>query len=50
MNFTVVNDATYYRSHTPKHQLSVPYKFELRFLLTSKCTSHAYIVYHPLWI
>lgn len=28
----------------PTHQLSVPYLFEFRLLLTLKCTSHAYIV------
>ncbi|MFQ6631402.1 hypothetical protein Gotur_009736 [Gossypium turneri] len=34
----------------PTHQLSVPYLFKLRLLLTSKCTSHTYIVCHPLRI
>ncbi|KHF98056.1 hypothetical protein F383_37285 [Gossypium arboreum] len=34
----------------PTHQLSVPYLFELRFLLTSKYTSHTYIVFHSLRI
>ncbi|KHG09655.1 Adenosine 3'-phospho 5'-phosphosulfate transporter 2 [Gossypium arboreum] len=32
------------------HQLSVPYLFELRLLLRSKYTSHAYTVHHPLKI
>ncbi|KHG20774.1 hypothetical protein F383_28423 [Gossypium arboreum] len=41
--------------HTTKvvyqmHQLSVPYLFELRLLLTSKYTSHTYIVYHSFSI
>ncbi|KHG04763.1 hypothetical protein F383_29284 [Gossypium arboreum] len=38
MNSTIVNDATYCRSRT------------LKFLLTSKCMNHTYIVYHPLRI
>ncbi|KHF97445.1 hypothetical protein F383_36831 [Gossypium arboreum] len=32
------------------HQLLVPYLFELRLLLTSKYTSHAYIICHLLRI
>ncbi|KHG01540.1 hypothetical protein F383_20842 [Gossypium arboreum] len=34
----------------PIHQVLVPYLFELRLLLTSKCMSHAYIVRQPLRI
>ncbi|KHG27726.1 hypothetical protein F383_34167 [Gossypium arboreum] len=34
----------------PMHHLSVPYLFELRLLLASKCISHTYIVRHPLRI
>ncbi|KHG24261.1 hypothetical protein F383_03110 [Gossypium arboreum] len=34
----------------PTHQLSVPYLFELKLLLTSKYTNHAYIVHHPFRI
>ncbi|KHF97971.1 Unconventional myosin heavy chain 6 [Gossypium arboreum] len=34
----------------PIHQLLVPYLFELRFLLTSKYTSHTHIVHHSLRI
>ncbi|KHG13096.1 hypothetical protein F383_17014 [Gossypium arboreum] len=50
MNFTIMNDATYFRIRIPNAQLSVPYLFELRLLLTSKYMSHAYIVHHPLRI
>ncbi|KHG14865.1 hypothetical protein F383_09563 [Gossypium arboreum] len=32
------------------HQLLVPYIFEPMLLLTSKYTSHTYIVHHPLKI
>ncbi|KHF98496.1 lipase atg15 [Gossypium arboreum] len=32
------------------HQLSISCLFELKLLLTSKYTSHAYIVHHPLKI
>ncbi|KHG24656.1 Dephospho-CoA kinase domain-containing [Gossypium arboreum] len=32
------------------HQLSVPYLFEVKLLLTSKYMSHIYIVHHPLRI
>ncbi|KHF99168.1 hypothetical protein F383_18267 [Gossypium arboreum] len=34
----------------PMHQLSVPYLFEFRLLLTSKHTSHTYIFRHLLKI
>ncbi|KHG22314.1 hypothetical protein F383_26782 [Gossypium arboreum] len=50
MNSTVVNDTTYCKVIYLTHQLSVPYLFELRLLLISKYTSHAYIVRHPLMI
>ncbi|KHG04156.1 hypothetical protein F383_28903 [Gossypium arboreum] len=32
----------------PMHQLSIPYLFELRILLTSKYTNHTYIVHSGL--
>ncbi|KHG08158.1 hypothetical protein F383_35228 [Gossypium arboreum] len=32
------------------HQLSIPYLFELRLLLTSKYASQSYIVCHPFKI